>query len=240
MALLKEHISQVTSILNNSGEVSDDYQYSDQQIYFILKSVRSYLLRQRITEGKYISPYNYQTIPCFKLALQTIQDCECFDSTCKALQSNCSLPTLITTQKGLGIQGVYTVNSPKPTRLDNLTYDSFRLSQYSKTMQDVKGWFMTDNARLLTVTGYTRLAAVKVTGLFDDPLAVAMMSTDCGCNEDGSPICVDPYEFEFPLDSDLSKSLWSLTYDDILKVALKMNVDLKNDAKGAYGALEKK
>jgi len=240
MAKVKEHISHVTSILNNSGEVSDDYQYSDQQIYFILKSVRSYLLRQRITEGKYISPYNYQTIPCFKLSLQDVQDCECLDSTCKALQSNCSLPTLITTQKGIGIDGIYTVNSPQPTRLDNLTFDSYRLIKYSKTMQNVKGWFLTDILRKLTVVGYDRLAAVKVRGLFDDPLEIMSMSTNCGCNEDGSQICLDPYEAEFPLDPDLSKTLWSLTYDDILKIALKMNVDLKNDAKGAYATLEKK
>jgi hypothetical protein len=66
------------------------------------------------------------------------------------------------------------------------------------------------------------------------------MTPSCACNGDGSALCIDPYDVEFPLDSDLSKNLWSLTYDEITKIAFRMMPDLKNDAKPSYATLEKK
>jgi hypothetical protein len=238
MATLKEHISHVTSILSNSGEVSDDFQFSDQQIYFILKTNRAFLLNQKVKEGKYVSPFNYQTIPCFKLKLDKIQDCECFTSDCYALQSICNIPTIISSTKGLIVDGVYAINTLKPVKLAPLSFDEFRLSQYSKTMKDVKGWFIIEDK--LYVVGYDRLAAVKIRALFDDPVEVLTMTPSCACNDDGSALCIDPYDVEFPLDSDLSKNLWSLTYDEITKIAFRMMPDLKNDAKPSYATLEKK
>ena len=237
MSLLKEHLSTITSILNN-GIATDDYQFSDQQIYFILKSVRAALLKQRIDGGKYISPFNYQTIPCFKLQLAKIEDCECYTSDCYSLQSTCTIPTIIASNKGLIVDGVYTINTKKPTRLAPLTFDEYRLSQYSKTMKDVKGYFIV--ADKLHVVGYDRLAAVKVRALFDDPVEVLTQTPSCACNDDGSALCLDPYEVEFPLDSDLSKALWSMTYDEILRVSSKMMPDLKNDGKPAYAQVDKK
>ena len=237
MAKLKEHLSTVTTIMNN-GIPTDDYQFSDQQIYFILKAIRSFLLKQRIDSGKYISPFNYQTIPCFKLVLAKIEDCECYTADCQSLQSTCTIPTIIASNKGLIVDGIYTINTNKPTRLAPLTFDEYRLSQYSKTMKDVKGYFIV--ADKLHVVGYDRLAAVKVRALFDDPVEVLTMTPSCACNDDGSALCLDPYEVEFPLDSDLSKALWSMTYDEILRVSSKMMPDLKNDAKPAYAQVDKK
>lgn len=238
MPLLKEHIATITTIMNNGGEVSDDFQFSDQQIYFILKSIRSFLLKQRIDSGKYISPFNYQTIPCFKLILAEIKDCECYTADCKGLQSTCTIPTIIASNKGLIVDGIYSINTAKPTRLAPLTFDEYRLSQYSKTMRDVKGYFIVGDK--LHVVGYDRLAAVKIRALFDDPVEVLTMTPSCACNDDGSALCLDPYEVEFPLDSDLSKTLWSMTYDEILRVASKMTPDLKNDARPAYAQVDKK
>lgn len=237
MASTNEHIAHIAGIMSATTEVADDFQFSDQQLYFILTAVRSYLIKQKLDAGKYISPFNYQTIPCFKLSLTVIEDCECYTANCKGLISNCNIPSIITSNKGLALE-VYSINSNKPTKLAPLSFDEYRLSQYSKTMQKVKGYFIPTEK--MHVVGYDRLAAVKVKALFSDPLEVLTMSTTCGCNDDGSALCLDPYTAEFPLDSDLSRTLWSMTYDDILRIATKMIPDLKNDAKPAYAQVDKK
>lgn len=238
MAKLKEHISHITTVLSN-GVPSDDFQFSDPQIYFILKVVRQKLLKQKIDKGKYIAPYNFQTIPCVKLTLSPIEDCECFTANCYSLQSNCILPKIIPSDKGLFVEGVYTVNSNMPNRLDLITLDTLRLSKYSKTMKEPKSWFISDNNRLF-ITGYDRLAAVKMRALFEDPLEVMMLDTSCACNDDGTPLCIDPYEMEFPLDGDLSKELWMMNYEELMKIAMVLPPDIKNNALAAYASLDKK
>lgn len=227
MALLKEHISVITQVLAN-GNPSDDFQWSDQMIYFILKDLRAKLLKQKIDAGKFVNTQNYQTIPCFKLVLDSLEDCECYTADCKGLQSVCNLPRIISSNKGLWIEGVYTVNNSRPQRLDNITLDELRLSQFSKTMSNVKGWFIHKDK--MYVTGFDRLAAVKVVGLFEDPLSILNMSPSCGCNTDGSPICIDPYEAEFPLDADMSRDLRTMTYEELMKVGMMLPRDNENDA----------
>ncbi len=238
MPLLKEHISHITTVLSN-GVASDDFQFSDSQIYFILKVIRQKLLKQKIDKGKYIAPYNFQTIPCVKLSLQEIVDCECFTTDCSALQSNCILPKIIPSDKGLFVEGVYTVNTNMPNRLDMITLDTLRLSKYSKTMKEPKSWFISDNNKLF-VTGYNRLGAVKLRALFEDPLEVMMLDTSCACNDDGSALCIDPYEMDFPLDGDLSKELWMMNYEELMKIAMMAPPDIKNNAQPAYAQVDKK
>lgn len=227
MAKLKEHISVITQVLSN-GPVSDDFQFPDQMIYFILKDLRAKMLKQKIDAGKYVNPQNYQTIPCYKLNYDDLVDCECYTADCKGLQSVCNLPRIISSNKGLWVDGVYTINSNKPSRLDNVTLDEVRLSEYSKTMQNVKGWFIHKDK--MYVTGYDRLAAVRVTALFEDPLAIMNMSPSCGCNPDGSALCVDPYEAEFPLDADMTRDLRTMTYEELLKIGMIVPRDVTNDA----------
>ncbi len=171
------------------------------------------------------------------LELAKIEDCECYTANCQGLQSTCSIPPVIASDKGILLE-VYTINSNKPTKLAPLTFDEYRLSEYSKTMQDVKGWFIPTNK--LHVVGFDRLKAVKIRGLFSDPFEVLTQTPSCACNDDGSALCLDPYEAEFPLDSDLSRTLWTLSYDDILRIASKMNPDLSNNARPAYAQVDKK
>ena len=237
MAKLNELISNLTEILNN-GKPSDDYQFNDAQIYFVLRYLRAKLIRQRIVDGKYLSPYNYQTIPCFALEYSKIEDCECYTANCYSLQSKCNLPNIFASNKGLMIDGVYTVNKLNPDRLDYLTFDSFRLLKYSKTMKDAKGWFLIDGK--MHIKGYDRLKAVKVKALFNDPLAIMTMNPSCGCNEDGSQICIDPYNAEFPMDEDMIKDINTLTYEELIKVAYNAIPDLKNNAMPAYAQMDKK
>jgi len=239
MAKLKELISNLTEILNN-GRVTDDYQFTDAQIYFVLRYLRTKLLRQRIQDGKYISPYNYQTIPCLGLEYVKIVDCECYTANCYSLQSKCNLPTIFASSKGLMVNGVYTVNKENPTRLDTLTFDSMRLTRYSKTMKDVKGWFFTPEATKVHIKGFDRLKAVKFSALFTDPLAVMMLDTSCACNDDGSALCLDPYDAEFPMDEDLIKDINTLTYEELIKVAYNAIPDLKNNASPSYAQMDKK
>ncbi len=227
MSKLKEHISTITQILSN-GPVSQSFQFPDQMIYFILKDLRAKMLKQKIDAGKFVNTQNYQTIPCFKLVLDTLEDCECYTADCKGLQSVCNLPRIISSNKGLWVEGVYAINSNRPTRLDNITLDELRLSQYSKTMKEVKGWFIHKDK--MYVTGYDRLAAVTVVALFEDPLEILTMSPSCGCNPDGSPICVDPYEADFPLDADMSRDLRTMTYEELVKIGMMMPRDNENDA----------
>ena len=227
MAKLREVISIITTILSN-GPVSDDFQFSDQMIYFILKDLRAKTLYQKINSGKWINPQNYQIIPCLKLNLDTLVDCECYTADCKGLQSICEIPRIIASDKGLYVEGIWTISSPTPERLDNITLDQLRLSKYSKTMKNVKGWFI--HKSKLYITGYDRLKAVKISALFEDPIEVLNMSQSCACNEDDSPICIDPYDADFPIDAAFMKDLRTMTYEELVKIAMMMPKDNENDA----------
>ncbi len=239
MAKLSELISNLTEIMNN-GKASDDYQFNDAQVYFVLRYLRSKLLRQRINDGKFISPYNYQTIPCLQLEYVKIVDCECYTANCYSLQSKCVLPKIFASNKGFMINGAYTINTSNPTRLDYLKFDEVRLLKYSRTMKDAKGVFFTPDATKLHIKGYDRLKAIKFSALFSDPLAVMMLDPSCACNEDGSALCLDPYEAEFPMDEDLIKDINSLTYEELIKVAYNTIPDLKNNGMPAYAQMDKK
>jgi len=239
MAKLKELIFNLTEILNN-GKPTDDYQFNDSQIYFILRYLRNKLIRQRINDGKFISPYNYQTIPCLKLEYTKIVDCECYTANCYSLQSICNIPKIMSSNKGFMINGTYTINTNSPTRLDYLRFDEVRLLKYSKTMKDAKGIFFTPEANKLHVKGYDRLKAIKFSALFNDPLAVMTLDTSCACNDDGSALCLDPYDAEFPMDEDLIKDINTLTYEELIKVAYNAIPDLKNNASPSYAQMDKK
>jgi hypothetical protein len=67
-----------------------------------------------------------------------------------------------------------------------------------------------------------------------------MLDTSCACNEDGSALCIDPYEAEFPMDEDLIKDINTLTYEELIKVAYNAIPDLKNNAQAAYAQVDKK
>ena len=70
MALLSEHIAHIKSVLSRGAE-SDDSRYSDRQIYFLLRYLRAELFKQKLDKYNYVSPFNYQTIPCIPLELVT-------------------------------------------------------------------------------------------------------------------------------------------------------------------------
>lgn len=227
MSKLKEHISFITQILSD-GPVSQSFQWPDEMIYFILNDVRNTLLNQKITKGKFVNPQNFQTIPCFKVENQLLVDCECYIEDCTGLISVCNIPRIISSDKGMFIEGIWTVNQSKPRRLDKITLDLYRLSKFSKTMKEVQGYFFHKDK--LYITGFDRLEAVKITALFEDPLAVLNLSPTCACNPDGSPMCIDPYEVEFPMDTEANRTMRMMTYDELVKVGMLMPRDNENNA----------
>ena len=221
MALLSEHISHITNILNQ-GAKPDSYRFTDKQIYFILKYLRSELLKQKLDRGYFINPYNYQTIPCVSLEYKDISDCECFTTNCKSLQTSCEIPRAMNSRRGLDLS-VYTIEG---NRLDRLTLDTIKLAKYSKSFAcNLRGYYIEN--RIIHVVGYDRLKVLKIKGLFEDPLELA--SFKCSCDEEGNS-CYDPYTMDFPLDLDLTRALNALTYEELLKISMQVPKDDTNDS----------
>jgi hypothetical protein len=228
MALIAEHIKHIKTILS-SGLPSDDFRISDRHLYFILRYIRAELIKQKIESGYLLSSFNYQSVDCIDLCLQPITDCTCYTSTCKSLQSDIEIPTILSVGKsllgseGLAIEGVWTLENEEiyPTSRTKVSKH-----KYTKTKNSRLRYFI--HNKRIHVVGSTRLKSIKISAVFEDPSALSEL-TLCGT---ASTSCFDPYTEDFPMDMHLTRILNSMTYDEILKVASKVNEDVNNNASG--------
>lgn len=237
MALLSEHIAHIKSVLSRGAE-SDDSRYSDRQIYFLLRYLRAELFKQKLDKYNYVSPFNYQTIPCIPLELVTEDEgCECsshrhygnhdglfketWNSTdCVILRTVSEIPRPIVNRKQMFLK-VWTQGG---VSIDPASSDDVKYAKYSKIKKNLLSYEVINNR--IYVKGTTTLKALKIRALFADPLAVNIPGA-CG---DGEVVCFDPYTDEFPLDLEMTRAMNKLTYEELVDIMAKMPEDVDNDS----------
>lgn len=179
-----EHIYALKEILS-SNQPTDDFPYSEEFLYHLLKAARARLIESRIDSA---SPFSYTT-HCIDLEPHSLQDC-C--STCTLYRSTVPIPDIISDQfKVLSTSGKEISQIPPSLRfyLDHLP------------IPPRFAYFVLDKHIFSVST--TPVTKLIISAIFEDPAEVASLS----CIPDSS---CEPFQADFNFDAAQSEQLYSL------------------------------
>lgn len=220
-----EHIYAIKNLLS-SGPSSDDFNYSNRLILHYLQIARARLIEQKADKYHFISDQSFQSL-CVPLELANYHDCcEGPDLGCLVLKSKIEIPKFLNTRWGSFIQ----VTDLEGNNLSQTTIVQNNLSEYSITNTDPKpGWLINNNK--LIILNSNLLMMVLLNGLFSDPAAISASNCTNAQND-----CVDEWETEFPIDSDLIDPMYRVTLEFLGRAIMTYPQDLENNAKEEINA----
>ena len=202
---------------------SDDAQFTEDHVMFLLNKYRTLLLKQRYSDiKKQIPESNYQTICLDLIQVPAISGDACEGGT--YLRSKEKIPFLMK----IGIPRVY----PLDYYQGEITYvsrDRMRYVGYNKFLQNIIYcsigpdnylYFKSSNPQ------YLYLEKVKFTGIFQD----SMQASDLQCPDDNGEIVCNPVDRTFPIEDALVPPLIELVVKELLG-AEYIKKDEDNNAK---------
>lgn len=193
------------------------------QIWSALLTARSTLLIQKYNKNQQISQWCYQTLPCLELVPATPGECPCLPTGgCIILKSRHPLPNLIT---GIDRDLTQNVTSLDGTVIFDPTTFSTRKYAVGEKYVSKKPQYIVYN-EYLYVTVLTKLKAITITSLFEDPIEVAQFPSLCeeACD------CFDIYSMEFPLDRDTMRTAIDMVVSELIELFTQMQQDDRNDS----------
>lgn len=205
MSTYKELIYMVLDELKLS---SDDTQYTEDHIIFLLDKYRAFLLKQKYSDiKKYIPESNYQTICLDLIQVPAIAGGPCEGGT--YLRSKEKIPFLIK----IGTPRVY----PLDYYQGEITYvsrDRMRYVGYNKFLQNIIYCSLGPDNYLYFKSSnpqYLYLEKVKFTGVFQD----STKASDLQCPDDNGDIICDVLDRTFPIEDSLIPPLVELIVKEL-------------------------
>lgn len=205
MSTYKELIYTVLDELKLS---SDDTQYTEDHIIFLLDKYRAFLLKQKYSDiKKYIPESNYQTICLDLIQVPAIAGGPCEGGT--YLRSKEKIPFLIK----IGTPRVY----PLDYYQGEITYvsrDRMRYVGYNKFLQNIIYCSLGPDNYLYFKSSnpqYLYLEKVKFTGVFQD----STKASDLQCPDDNGDIICDILDRTFPIEDSLIPPLVELIVKEL-------------------------
>lgn len=205
MSTYKELIYTVLDELKLS---SDDTQYTEDHIIFLLDKYRAFLLKQKYSDiKKYIPESNYQTICLDLIQVPAIAGGPCEGGT--YLRSKEKIPFLIK----IGTPRVY----PLDYYQGEITYvsrDRMRYVGYNKFLQNIIYCSLGPDNYLYFKSSnpqYLYLEKVKFTGVFQD----STKASDLQCPDDNGDIICDVLDRTFPIEDSLIPPLVELIVKEL-------------------------
>lgn len=205
MSTYKELIYMVLDELKLS---SDDTQYTEDHIIFLLDKYRAFLLKQKYSDiKKYIPESNYQTICLDLIQVPAIAGGPCEGGT--YLRSKEKIPFLIK----IGTPRVY----PLDYYQGEITYvsrDRMRYVGYNKFLQNIIYCSLGPDNYLYFKSSnpqYLYLEKVKFTGVFQD----STKASDLQCPDDDGNIICDVLDRTFPIEDSLIPPLVELIVKEL-------------------------
>lgn len=218
----------VYMILDELKLVSDDAAFTQEHVIWLASKYRSMLLKQHYKDiKKDIPESNYQTI-C--LDLEKVSALEGFP--CEGgymLKSTKQIPATITSAS----TKVYPLNFFKGESISFVSMDRLKYVGYNRWMSNITYaalgpdkylWMNSQNPQFLY------LKHVKVSGIFDDPQAVAELL----CDDDGKHC--DILDSNFPIESALLPTLIELCVKE-LSGSIYRPEDYNNNASDDFGKM---
>lgn len=202
---------------------SDDAQFTEDHVMFLLNKYRTFLLKQRYSDiKKQIPESNYQTICLDLIQVPAISGDACEGGT--YLRSREKIPFLMK----IGIPRVY----PLDYYQGEITYvsrDRMRYVGYNKFLQNIIYCSIGPDNYLYFKSfnpQYLYLEKVKFTGIFQD----SMQASDLQCPDDNGETVCNPADRTFPIEDSLVPPLIELVVKELLG-AEYIKKDEDNNAK---------
>ena len=202
---------------------SDDAQFTEDHVMFLLNKYRTFLLKQRYSDiKKQIPESNYQTICLDLIQVPAISGDACEGGT--YLRSKEKIPFLMK----IGIPRVY----PLEYYQGEITYvsrDRMRYVGYNKFLQNIIYCSIGPDNYLYFKSfnpQYLYLEKVKFTGIFQD----SMQASDLQCPDDNGETICNPADRAFPIEDSLIPQLIQLTVKELYNPS-RSDEDNENNAK---------
>lgn len=210
-------------VLDELKGMSDDFDYTEDHVAFLLDKYRAFLLKQKYSDVKKPMPEgNYQTV-----CLDLIQVPAISGEICEGgpyLRSTNKLPFLIK----IGNPRVYAYDYYQG-EITYISRDRMRYVGYNKYLQNIiYASIGPDNYLYLKSSNpqYLYLEKVEFTGIFQSPSKAAELQCD---SENSNPNC-DKLDNEFPIEEALVPPVIELVVKE-LSGAIYRPKDEKNNAK---------
>lgn len=210
----------VYMVLDEIKGKSDDFNFNEEHVMFLLSKYRVFLLKQRYSDiRKQIPDSNYQTI-CLNL-----QEVPAIPGNCcagKYLRSTEKIPFLM----NVGIHKVFPIDYFNG-EITLVNRDRMKYVGYNRFLKNIIYccigpdnylYFKSNNS------SYKFLSKVKFTGIFQDSLKASKLE----CTENNSEIC-DIIDREFPIEEALVPPMIELVVKDLLGAAYRPE-DTTNNA----------
>lgn len=216
-----EHVYAIQNIINK-GAKSDDARLSNELVLHYMNVSRVLLLKREADKRKAHNPANFQGL-CIPLCESNWIDCCNYptDLDCPILKSTIKIPRAMTGRTNLYIKVSYFSGK----EIGRTTHRSFRYNEYSLTKKDKPGWFILNDYLYIAGVPHNKLKAVWVDALFEDPTAIADITT---CND--GEACYDPDTEDYPIDGHLIEPMYKMTLQ-YLSNAFRFPEDNANNAR---------
>ena len=202
---------------------SDDAQFTEDHVMFLLDNYRTFLLKQRYSDiKKYIPESNYQTICLDLIEVPAINGEPCEGGT--YLRSKNKVPFIMQ----IGTPRVYH-NDYYQGEITYVSRDRMRYVGYNKYLQNIIYcsigpdnylYFKSSNPQ------YLHLEKVKFTGIFQNSIEASNLQ----CPDDNGEIICDLMDRVFPIESALIPPLIELVVKE-LGASIYKSDDEENNAK---------
>lgn len=210
-------------VLDELKGMSDDFDFTEDHVHYLLTKYRAFLLKQRYSDiKKQIPESNYQTICLDLINVPAISGEPCTGGI--YLRSKQKVPFLMQ----IGTPRVYPIDYYQG-EITYVSRDRMRYVGYNKFLQNIIYcsigpdnylYFKSSNPQ------YLYLEKVKFTGIFQD----SMQASDLQCPDNNGETVCDPIDRTFPIEDALVPPLIELVVKELAGSAYKPD-DEANNAK---------
>ena len=209
-------------VLDELKGMSDDFDFTEDHVHYLLTKYRAFLLKQRYSDiKKQIPESNYQTICLDLINVPAISGEPCTGGI--YLRSKQKVPFLMQ----IGTPRVYPIDYYQG-EITYVSRDRMRYVGYNKFLQNVIYcsigpdnylYFKSSNPQ------YLYLEKVKFTGIFQD----SMQASDLQCPDNNGETVCDPIDRTFPIEDALVPPLIELVVKELAGSAYKPDDEANND-----------
>ena len=194
--------------LYSKGVQSDDSRLSPMHIFNVLISLRNELLAQKRKKKQIINKWNYQVLECIEMVETTMVECGCIPiKGCKIYKSKFRIPKPISDYNSEIIEYVTSLNGQ--LNLNSTNFEQLKYRKGRKYTKDAPFYFIKNN-HLYSNKG----VPLTMSAIFEDPIEALKFRNMCNNKRNN---CNDILEKEFPLDSDMIRTLIQLAVQELIQ-----------------------
>lgn len=206
------------------GVESDDEDFSNEQLIFIINYYRAALLKRDQEKNRFDKSLYVQTLGNVKLTL-TDRD-ECCAEGCN-LRTALPIPAPLETYKGLNITFVGTVDGEPFTKTQSNITKWVNSAKYTK---GTPKWYYKSGYIYILNTPSMLMESVTIEGVFEDPIKAEEFKI-CECIGAEKDCNIDPIEMDYPLPVHHLSLLTQMIMQSEIAMLHGLPKDTTNDSK---------